>query len=133
MNFDLDMKLIEILEEEVYKGENYGRITPIEYVDSVVQFAKEENIDLGLLTDGSYNFIETEDYKVIQAVDYNGDLNIGYGSIHLILLDKETLETRDYYVKVSDNYEKWLYCQLTKECIIGNYALFLYYYITSIK
>lgn len=106
MNFNLDMKLIEILEKEVYKGEDYGIITPVEYVDSVVQYAKEEDIDLGLLTDGSYSFIETEDYKVIQAVDYNGDLNIGYGSIHLILLDKETLETKDYYIKVSDNYEK---------------------------
>lgn len=105
-NVLINLDIIEILESEVYKGEDYGSITPVDYVDAVKKYAKDNNINLGLLVDGYYEFEETDNYKVIQAVDYNADLNIGYGSVHLILLDKNSLETKDYYIQVSDDFKQ---------------------------
>lgn len=99
----IKLEFINLLEENVFKGSNYGRIAPVDYEDSAIEYAKANKIKLYLIADGYYEFEENDDYKVIQAVDYNADLNIGYSSVHLILLDKHTLETKDYYISISDS------------------------------
>lgn len=99
----IKLEFIDMLEENVFEGSNYGTIAPVDYNDSVIEYVKSNDIKLYLIADGYYEFEESEDYKVIQAVDYNGDLNIGYSSVHLILLNKNTLETKDYYISISDS------------------------------
>lgn len=98
----IKLELFKILDEELYEGEGYGEIRLLEGNEVIKEYAKENNIKLYLLVDGYYEFEESEEYKVVQAVDYNADYNIGYDSSHIILLNKKTFETKDYYLHLAD-------------------------------